>query len=251
MIDTHAHITCDELYPQADEILRRAKDAGVERILCICLNVEEVMRAFVLQAYYPWLDIAAGYHPGDLYELDERDWRDMEKLAHDERVIAIGEIGLDYHWDDVDRDTQKRAFVRQIKLANRLNKPILIHMRDATKDTLELLKAHKQVNGIMHCFSGSKEIAKELTDMGMYLSVGGPLTFKNARGIPEVMAQCPPDRLFIETDSPYLTPHPHRGKRNEPMYLTYTCDKLAEVLHMEKEALCAQLRENYRRLFCI
>ncbi len=251
MIDTHAHITCDELFPQAEDVLQRARDAGVERILCICLNPEEVKRAFALQEQYPWLDIAAGYHPGDLYELDEKAWTDMERIVQDERILAIGEIGLDYHWDDVDKETQKQAFITQIEWANRLHKPILIHMRDATKDTLELLKAHKQVNGIMHCFSGSIETARELLAMGMYLSVGGPLTFLNARGIPEVISQCPPDRLFLETDCPYLTPHPHRGKRNEPMYLSYTCDKLAEVLDMETKALNAHLRENYRKLFHI
>ncbi len=249
IIDTHAHITCDELYPQANAILQRASDAGLERILCICLSVKEVKRAFALQKEYPFLDIAAGYHPGDLYELDESDWEAMEQLLQDERIIAVGEIGLDYHWDDVDRETQKQAMIRQIKWANQLQKPILIHMRDATKDTLELLKAYKQVNGIMHCFSGSMETARELIEMGMYLSVGGPLTFKNARGIPEVMAKCPPKRLFIETDCPYLTPHPHRGKRNEPMYITYTCAKLAEVLQWEESDLIAQMRDNYRKLF--
>jgi len=249
LIDTHAHLTCDELYPEVYDILQRAQAVGIERILCICLNKKEAERAFALKEKVPWIDIAAGFHPSDLYDLKEEDWRDMETIAHDERIVAIGEIGLDYHWDDVDKETQKRAFIRQIKMANELRKPILIHMRDATKDTLDLLRDYKEVKGIMHCFSGSLETAKEAMKMGMYLSIGGPLTFKNARGLPEVVVQCPSDRLLIETDCPYLTPHPHRGKRNEPMYITYTCDKMAEVKGMDKDALVAQLRDNYDALF--
>ncbi|MCI8541655.1 MAG: TatD family hydrolase [Erysipelotrichaceae bacterium] len=251
MIDTHAHITCDELYPHAHALLARAKDAGVSRILCICLNLAEVERAFVLKQAYPWLDIAAGFHPSDLYDVTHADWERMAELIQDERILAIGEIGLDYHWDEVDRETQKQAFIKQLTWANQYHKPVIIHMRDATKDTLDILREYKQGSGIMHCFSGSLEVAKQLLAMDLYLSVGGPLTFRNARGLPEVIAQCPVERLFIETDSPYLTPHPHRGKRNEPMYLRYTSERLAELKQMSSASLNQHLRENYRRLFGI
>lgn len=249
MIDTHAHLTCDELYEHVDEILKRAQDAGVERILCICLNQKEAERAFALKERYDWIDIAAGFHPSDLYDLSERDFQRMEQIVRDDRVIAVGEIGLDYHWDDVDKETQKRAFIRQLQLANTIGKPVLIHMRDATKDTLDLCRQYKQVPGILHCFSGSLETALEAIKMDFYISVGGPLTFKNARGLPNVMAALPLDRIMTETDCPYLTPHPHRGQRNEPMYMVHTVKKLAEITNQTEEALVRQLKKNYERLF--
>lgn len=249
IIDTHAHIPCDELYPQADEILARAQEAGVERILCVCLNLQEVQRAFLLKEHYDWLDIAVGFHPSDLYEMKEADWKGLQEIIKDERIVAVGEIGLDYHWDDVDKQTQKEAFIAQLKMANEVKKPVLIHMRDATKDTMEILHEYKKVPGILHCYSGSLETAMEAIKMDLYISVGGPLTFKNARGIPEVMAKLPLDRIFIETDCPYLTPHPFRGKRNEPMYITYTLDRLAEVKQMEKSIILKQMEQNYEQIF--
>lgn len=249
MIDTHAHLTCDELYEQADEILARAKAAGLERILCICLNQKEVERAFALKERYNWIDIAAGFHPNDLYDLSEQDFQEMEQIVRDERIIAVGEIGLDYHWDDVDKETQKKAFIRQMELANTIQKPILIHMRDATKDTLDLCRQYKKVPGILHCFSGSLETALEAIKMHLYISVGGPLTFKNARGLPQVMAQLPLHRIMTETDCPYLTPHPYRGQRNEPMYMVHTVQKLAEITNLSVTALQEQLKKNYEQLF--
>lgn len=249
IIDTHAHLVCDTLYPQVDEIMERAIQAGISNILCICLSIEEVHRAFALKKRYPIIDIAAGFHPSDVLEISEDDWKEMEEIWRDERVIAVGEIGLDYHWDDVAKETQKEAFIRQLQIANTLHKPVLIHMRDATKDTMEILHTYKQVAGIMHCYSGSLETAKEAIAMDMYISVGGPLTFKNARGLPETMAQLPIDRIFVETDCPYLTPHPHRGKQNEPSYITYTFDCLCKVKNIDENTMKQRLYANYVRLF--
>lgn len=249
IIDTHAHITCDELYEQIDALLERAQAADIERILCICLNRNELERAFELKKRYDWIDIAFGYHPNDLYEMKEADWDYLETVVFDERIIAIGEIGLDYHWDDVDRDTQKQAFIRQLQLAGKCNKPVLIHMRDATGDTMKLLKEYKCGKGLLHCYSGSLETACEAIHMDMYISVGGPLTFKNARGLPEVISQLPLHRILIETDCPYLTPHPHRGKRNEPMYIVHTFESLAQLHGISQEKLKMQLKDNYNELF--
>lgn len=249
IIDTHAHIPCDDLYPEAPEILARAQEAGVTRILCICLNLQEVTRAFALKEQYEWLDVAVGFHPSDLYDMSEQDWHELAEIIKDERIVAVGEIGLDYHWDDVDKETQRQAFIKQIQMANEVQKPVLIHMRDATKDTMDILKEYKKVPGIMHCYSGSLETAKEAIGMDMYISVGGPLTFKNARGIPEVMEELPIERIFVETDCPYLAPHPFRGKRNEPMYITYTLDRLAEVKNLEKSTILSQMEHNYNKLF--
>lgn len=249
IIDTHAHLTCEELYPQVHELLARAQAAGVTKILCICLHPKEAYQALQLQKQYPWLDIAVGFHPCDLYEVTPQAWLELEALMQDERIIALGEIGLDYHWDDVDKETQKQGFIKQLEMANKYHKPVLIHMREATKDTLDILQEYKKVPGIMHCYSGSLESAKRAIDMDMYISVGGPLTFKNARGIPEVMDQIPLDRMFVETDCPYLTPHPFRGKRNEPSYITYTFDKLCEIKQISKEAMMIQMDTNYQTLF--
>lgn len=251
IIDTHAHLTCDELYAHIDEILARAQAANVERILCVCLNRKETERAFSLKERYAWIDIAVGFHPSDLYELSEADFLWLEEILHDERVIAVGEIGLDYHWDDVDKATQQRAFVRQLEMANAIHKPVLIHMRDATKDTLDLCRENKRVPGILHCFSGSRETAEAAMKMGFYLSVGGPLTFKNARGLPQVMATLPLDRIMVETDCPYLTPHPYRGVRNEPMYIVHTVQKLAKITQLSEAALQKQLKKNYEQLFSL
>lgn len=249
IIDTHAHLVCDELYPQVHEIIARAKDVGVSKILCICMNHEELKRGLLLHARYDEIDLAYGFHPSDLYEKSEQDYLELEQFAKDDRICAIGEIGLDYYWKDVDIETQKTAFIRQIQLANAVQKPILIHMRDATKDTLNIIKEHVHTKGILHCFSGSFETAKLAIAMGMYISLAGPLTFKNARGLPEVVENLPLDKLFVETDCPYLTPHPFRGKRNEVMYVTNTFDKLCEVKNMDRLEVLQQMQKNYQQLF--
>ncbi len=153
-------------------------------------------------------------------------------IATDERIKAIGEIGLDYHWGDIEREVQKKAFIEQLQLANKCNKPVLIHMRDATGDTMQLLKEYKQTKGILHCYSGSVETAQEAIKMNMYLAVGGPLTFKNARGLPEVMAQLPLNR-----------------KQNEPMYMVHTFEKLAAIRQMDQTSLMNELKKNYFELF--
>ena len=181
--------------------------------------------------------------------MSKQDWDYLNIIATDERIKAIGEIGLDYHWGDIEREVQKKAFIEQLQLANKCNKPVLIHMRDATGDTMQLLKEYKQTKGILHCYSGSVETAQEAIKMNMYLAVGGPLTFKNARGLPEVMAQLPLNRILIETDCPYLTPHPHRGKQNEPMYMVYTFEKLAAIRQMDQTSLMNELKKNYFELF--
>lgn len=249
LIDTHAHLTCKELYPQVDDILKRAQDANIERILCICMNQKELERGFALRERYNFIDLAFGYHPSDLDTLSKQDWDYLNMIATDERIKAIGEIGLDYHWGDIEREVQKKAFIEQLQLANKCNKPVLIHMRDATGDTMQLLKEYKQTKGILHCYSGSVETAQEAIKMNMYLAVGGPLTFKNARGLPEVMAQLPLNRILIETDCPYLTPHPHRGKQNEPMYMVHTFEKLAAIRQMDQTSLMNELKKNYFELF--
>lgn len=250
LIDTHCHITCDALYERIDEVLENARQAGIEKMLIICTDFTEYERAQQLKEREPErFDIALGFHPNDLYAFQEADYERLEELLKQERLIAVGEIGLDYHWEDVQPQDQKTGFIRQIRLAQKYNKPILIHMREATKDTLDILKDMGPLKGIMHCYSGSKEVAMELIKIGFYISFGGPLTFKNSRGAPATAEALPLNRLFVETDSPYLTPHPFRGKQNEPMYVRYTFDKLCEIKAVEKNPAAEQLRKNYEELF--
>ncbi|MDE6195266.1 MAG: TatD family hydrolase [Erysipelotrichaceae bacterium] len=249
MIDTHAHIVCKELYERKEEVIAQAKEAGVSKILIICTSIKEAKLAIALAKEDTMFDVAVGFHPCDLLDVQADDWLMLEELLQEKEVVALGEIGLDYHWQTVEKDIQKEGFIRQIQLANKVQKPILIHMREATQDTMAILKEYAQYGGIIHCFSGSVETAKEAIALGMYISVGGPLTFKNARGLPEVVAQLPITSLFIETDCPYLTPHPHRGKQNEPKYLPYTLARLCEIKQMREEDVKMQMRKNYEKLF--
>lgn len=250
LIDTHCHITCDALYERIDEVLENAKQAGIGKMLIICTNFIEYERAEQLKEKEPErFDIALGFHPNDLYAFQEADYERLEELLKQERLAAVGEIGLDYHWEDVLPQDQKIGFIRQIKLAQKYSRPILIHMREATKDTLDILKEEGPIKGIMHCYSGSKEVALGLIKIGFYISFGGPLTFKNSRGAPATAEALPLHRLFVETDSPYLTPHPFRGKQNEPMYVRYTFDKLCEIKAMDKDLAAEQLWENYKEVF--
>lgn len=249
MIDTHAHIVCKELYERKEEVIAQAKEAGVKKILIICTSIQEAKLAIDLAIHDMMFDVAVGFHPCDLLDIKAEDWEELEQLAHRKEVVAIGEIGLDYHWKTVDASIQKEGFIRQIQLANKVEKPILIHMREATKDTMDILKEHVQYGGIIHCFSGSLETAKEAITLGMYISVGGPLTFKNARGLPEVVKEIPLEYLFIETDCPYLTPHPYRGKQNEPKYLVHTFARLCEIKQVDEHTVKRQMQSNYTKLF--
>lgn len=249
--DTHCHITCDALYGRIEEVFKNAIEHHVKRLLVVCTNFIEYERADIWKEKgYP-IDISLGFHPNDLYVFKEEDYARLENLLSQDKLIALGEIGLDYHWDDVGREDQKIGFKRQIEIAQKYDKPILIHMRDATQDTIEILKSYAPCKGIMHCYSGSYETAKILMDIGFYISFAGPLTFKNSKGVVETAQKIPVDRLFVETDCPYLTPHPFRGKQNEPMYITYTFEKLCEINGMNEEELSKQMEENYSKLFAI
>lgn len=250
LIDTHCHVTCDELYERIDDIIKNAEAQDVNHMLVICTDFKEYSRAEILQEQYKGMfDVALGFHPNDLYKFHDADYQRMETLFQQNKLIALGEIGLDYHYGDVAKEVQKEALIRQIALAKKYDKPVLIHMRDATKDTLAILQEHAPMKGIVHCYSGSYETAKRLMEAGLYISFAGPITFKNAKGLAEVAKQIPLDRLFIETDSPYLTPHPFRGKQNEPQYVSYTFRKLCELKGVEEGVLAEQLIENYNRLF--
>lgn len=249
--DTHTHM--DHRYFDEDrkEALQRAYDSGVTRIVNIGFNRETIPTTLKLAEEYPFVYAAVGWHPQDAYDMtaDDFDW--LESLYKLDKVVAMGEIGLDYHWDTTPRDVQQKVFREQIRLARKLGIPIIIHNRDAHRDTVDILREEKaaEVGGIMHCFSGSWEIAKECLDMNFHISFGGPITFKNAKQPKEVLSRVPLDRLLIETDAPYLTPHPFRGKRNETGYVRLVAQAAAEIKGMPVEELAAITTENAIRLF--
>lgn len=247
LFDSHCHLTCDALYERMDEIIESANANGVQAFLVIATNFEEFERAQKAQQKFQGIKIALGFHPNDLYAFNEEDYARLETLLKTNQLDALGEIGLDYHWDDVEKEDQKIGFIRQIQLANKYQYPLLIHMREATQDTLTILKEYAQTKFVMHCFSGSKETAKEVMAMNGYLSFAGPLTFKNARGLIDVPVVCDRTRILIETDCPYLTPHPFRGKQNEPKYVVHTFAKLCELLACDEDTLAVQLLDNYNQ----
>lgn len=248
LIDTHAHVTCDELFNQIDAITSRAKEAGLVKILIICTNFEEARRAIELAEKDDLYDCAFGFHPEHADLITQADCERLKQVLAHEKMVALGEIGLDYHWRQDNKEKQKQLFINQIELANELNLPILVHMRDATADTLDIFRQH-QVKGVMHCYSGSLETTKLLLNMGFYISFAGPLTFKNANEALTVCEYVPTDRIFVETDCPYMTPHPHRGKQNEPYYVQFTFAKACEIKQMDPQALSNAMLENYRRCF--
>lgn len=196
---------------------------------------------------------AIGWHPVDAIDMTDEDLLWIKELSAHEKVVAIGEMGLDYHWDKSPKDVQKEVFRKQIALAKEVRLPIIIHNRDATEDVVTILKEEgaEAVGGIMHCFTGSVEVARQCMDMNFYLSFGGPVTFKNAKKPKEVVKEIPNDRLLIETDCPFLTPHPFRGKRNEPSYVKYVAEQIAELKGMTYEEVAAVTTENAKRLFRI
>jgi TatD DNase family protein len=250
--DTHAHLAEPEYDADRMEVIQRAKDAGVGRIVLIGCGIVGAQRALALTETDDLFQAVVGFHPEEALTLSEADWPIMEGLMRHPKVIAIGEIGLDFYWDkDPDHHRiQEAIFLRQIDLANRLDKPIVIHSRDAIQRTYDLLKQHPvKRTGIMHCYSGSLEMAKAFIKLGYYISLAGPVTFKNAHVPVEVALGIEVDHLLIETDSPYLAPHPYRGKRNEPAYVKVTVERISTLKNVPLSDLELKLEQNYIKLF--
>lgn len=227
--------------------MQRAADFNVRKSLVICMNRPDLEYTFAMQQRYPWIDIAFGYHPEDAGKITEEDLQYMQEIIHDDRIIAIGEIGLDYYWDKTFIEQQKELFIRQIKMANELNKPILIHSRSAAQDTCDILGEHAKGKVLMHCFGESMEMMNIYLKRGYYIAFGGVVTFKNSRVPKENAAAVPLDRLMLETDCPYMTPVPLRGKQNETAYVRYVGEYIAELRNMDEIQLQRQLMDNYRR----
>lgn len=246
-IDSHAHIFSEEYREDFDEMLGRAADAGVHRIMIVTTEAEEARQALAFAQRDPYrFQVAYGIHPEDVRKASEERLAEMEEIVSLPGISAVGEIGLDYHWEKDMKEEQKELFARQIDIAVKLNKPILVHSRDAIQDTYDIMKAHPS-RGLLHCFPGSAEMGLEFTKLGYYIALGGAATFKNARHALEVCAAIDPQYLLSETDCPYMAPVPKRGKRNEPSYIPYIVEVLAKTRQISTDEMAAVIDANYSR----
>lgn len=255
LFDTHAHYDDGRFDQDRDEVLSSMADKGVGFIVDVGCSFDSIPKAFELTRKYENVYFSVGFHPNDTGAAEQngrqRSLDMLREYLKDEKCVAIGEIGLDYYWDEVDRQTQKEWFELQLDLAQELGYPVIIHDRDAHGDTMDILRKHREVTGILHSFSGSPEMADELIKMGWYISFSGVLTFKNAAKLPEVAKRVPTDRMLIETDCPYLAPHPMRGKRNDSSLMAYTANTLAQIKGMSYEQVCQITAENAKRIYRI
>jgi TatD DNase family protein len=252
LFDSHAHIDDEKFDIDRDQVIQRAIENGVTGMINVGACMASSARSIALAEKYENVYAAVGIHPHDAQNALDADYDQLAQWATLEKVVAIGEIGLDYYYDFSPREVQHSVFVRQLDVARQTDKPFIIHDRDAHGDLLNILKKHaKGLKGVLHCFSGSFEMAQEVIKMGYYISVAGPVTFKNAAKLPEIVAKVPLERLLIETDSPYLTPQPYRGKRNEPAYVRLVAQQVANLRGMALDDLAKATSENVRNLFKI
>ena len=253
LFDSHSHIDASQFDSDRELVIRRAQLNDISFILNPGADFASSVKAVELAEKYDFIYAAVGVHPHDAESLDDQMLMMLEHLAKKEVVKAIGEIGLDYYRDLSPRDVQQKWFVEQIRMAKRVNLPIIIHDRDANDDVLKILKSENafETGVLLHCFSGSKELARQYVKLGAMISIAGPVTYKNARKTVEVVEEVPIENLLIETDAPYLSPEPKRGKRNEPMFVKYTCEKLAAIKGISYEEMANATCDNAKRFFKI
>ncbi len=250
MIDTHAHLDFPDYNADRDEVIARAQSVGVKRIVNIGCDLTSSANSVDLANRFGHIFAAVGIHPHDAKQYDDLAEEKLRELANSSRVVAIGEVGLDFYRDHSPRDQQREAFVRQIALAKELGLPLVVHVRNAYSEALDILSSEKayQINVVLHCFSGNREEAVRAIDYGFFLSVGGVLTFTNSR-LPELISKMPLESILLETDAPYLTPHPHRGARNEPALIQLVYQKLAETLGRSFAEIEVQIDRNAETFF--
>lgn len=251
MFDTHVHLNARQFADDREEVIQRAFDTGVHNMTVVGFDDETIPLAIELAEKYESIYAAVGWHPVDAIDFtqDKYDW--LKQLSAHPKVVALGEMGLDYHWDTSPKDVQKNVFRQQITLAKDVQMPIIIHNREATEDVIQILQQEdaKEVGGIMHCYNDSVDYVDTCLDMNFYISLGGPVTFKNAPLPKEVATYVPLDRLLIETDAPFLAPHPNRGKRNEPAFVSYVAEQIAHLRQMSVEEVIQITTDNAKRVF--
>ena len=248
IIDTHTHIYDKQFIGDFDRVMEDIEEK-MEGIVSIGFDLESSLKSLSLAHKYPFVYAVVGVHPVDIKKYNDEVEKELEQLAlNEEKVVAIGEIGLDYHWMEDPKDMQIAIFKKQMELAERVKKPVVIHTREALQDTLDVLKDYKNVGGILHCYPGSLEAAKPFLDR-YYLGIGGTLTFKNNRKTKELVKELPLEKIVLETDCPYLTPVPFRGKRNEPIYTKYVAEEVARIKEISVEEVIKVTTENAKKIY--
>ncbi len=251
IFESHAHYDDKAFDEDRDELLPKLGEKGIGTVINVSSDLPSVRRTLDLAEKYPFIYAAVGIHPSDTGELDEEKFIWLKEQCSGEKVLAVGEIGLDYYWDNVERDVQKKWFARQLALADEVKLPVIIHSRDAAKDTLDIMRGERAVErrGVIHCFSYTKESAREFLDMGYLIGVGGVVTFQNAKKLRECVEYLPMDAILLETDCPYLAPVPYRGKRNCSLYLPFVAEEIARIKGISVEDVEEITERNAKRLF--
>lgn len=249
--DTHAHYDDEAFDKDRDELLNSMKANGIGEIVNVGADMEGARASVRLAKEYDFIYAAVGIHPSNVYDMTEEDLDEIVSLSYKDKVVAIGEIGLDYHYPDTNKELQKKWFVKQLDVAVSRKLPVIIHSRDAAEDTMSILKQYegKICGGVIHCYSYSEEMAKEFVAMGYYIGIGGVVTFKNSKKLKAVAQIIPMDRIVIETDCPYLSPEPNRGKRNSSLNLPYVVKELAEIKGVSEKEIISQTRHNAKELY--
>lgn len=249
--DSHAHYDDERFDIDREEVFKLLKENSITKVVNIGADIPSSKSAIKLAEKYDFIYASVGVHPHEAESMTDETLGEIKSMIKNKKVVAIGEIGLDYYYDNSPRDKQKYWFEAQLSLAKETDMPVVIHMRDATEDTISILKNSGHKNCVIHCFSGSKETAKIMLDLGYYISFAGPVTFKNAKGILDVVSFVPDDRFFIETDCPYLTPEPNRGKRNNSVYMIDTAKKIAKVRNTSLEHIAKITYDNASKFYRI
>ncbi len=252
LFDTHAHLSDEAFDADRHELIPKLMDAGVEKFIDVACDVRSASRIIELLERYPFVYGTIGMHPHDVRVMNNAMMDEIKKYLEHEKMLALGEIGLDYHYDLSPREDQRKWFAEQLDLAKQLGYPVVLHIREAFGDCMDILRAHRDgLRGVMHCYSGSVETAYECLDLGLKFSFGGAVTFKNAKKPIEVVSALPLDSIMLETDCPYMTPVPHRGERNDPSFIHFTCEKIAEIKGIDPEEMAQITYDNAVRAFGI
>lgn len=251
IFDTHAHYDDEAFDQDREELLASLPGQGIARVVNVGASLDSCKKTLELMERYDYIFGAIGVHPNETGELTEEGMEWLKEQCSHEKCVAVGEIGLDYYWDEPERQVQKKWFVRQLDLARQIKKPVIIHSREAAKDTADILTAERaeDIGGVLHCYSYTKETAKTYLDMGFYFGIGGVLTFKNAKKLKEAVAYIPLDRIVLETDCPYLAPDPNRGKRNSSLNIPYIVAAMAEIKGLNEEEIRRVTWENALKLY--
>lgn len=251
IFDTHSHYDDDAFDADRDELIKSLPAKGIEKLVNVGADMGSCRTSLLLAEKYDYVYAALGVHPSEVEELTEADMAWIKEHASHEKVVAIGEIGLDYHWSEPSPEIQKKWFVRQIELAKEVGLPIIVHSRDAAEETMQIIKEKRayECGGVIHCYSYSKELAREYVKMGFYIGVGGVVTFKNAKKLKQTVEEISLQHIVLETDCPYMAPEPNRGKRNDSSLLSYVAEEIAHIKNVTKEEVIAVTTENAKKMY--